>query len=550
MKRFLLLLFMLLAGMNSQAQTVRPEPGMWYNPARSGHGFDLNFYEQDTMAVVWYTYDKQGMPIWYQAAGPYDANTWQADLYRYKWDGSSATPTAVGTIELDFSDSRHASLQWSIDYGQGPETGSEPVELLIAERGIPAENYSGHWFDPDEPGWGMTVGNQGEVEFAVLYFYDGNGDPTWALGATQLGGAKAVVNHDMRSYRGFCPGCTYEGTSSEVIGSLTRDFTSQQHGSTSYRMELNNGLSGVFERSNSHVAMASDPITVEDLAMQRMEFFMGLSGLDSTIGYAQSASSEALSLVGTPGYLTCPEITTESGTRFVIDWGDGCVGPDGIERSGKATLEISNYQASLSSVSGTQTITWEDYREDGQLMLDGVMESEFDLNGSAGVYDGTIRLTFVSFYSAGTVLNGTIVLELNGLNAMATNPGDAYDSLVYRYDNFSVDGLVLNGTVTLVPESSHPGELYRLTITIDLENTGETLQGEILMVWETETRFVVNTTEPLMFGPDSFEMNDVVYDLELCYDYPISGTVSWTENGVTYSMTYDGSCSQPPLVIN
>ena len=531
-----------------QAQTVEPEPGMWYNPERSGHGFDLNFYEQNTLAVVWYTYDKQGYPIWYQGAATFDDNNWETDLYQYHWDGSAATPTVVGTIRLEFQDDRHATLVWTIDYGSGPETGSEAVELLVAETELPSENYSGHWFDPQEPGWGMTVGDQGNIEFVVLYFYDDAGNPTWALGAGELPASKALFTLDMLSYRGFCPGCTASTPTTEVIGSLTRDFTSETEGTTTFSMQLANGLAGSFARTGSPIARASDPIGVDDLASDRMTEMLNLISIDQTIAAIQSLNGAIFSGTGSLG---CPMVTAENGgQKITMDWGTGCTGRDGKTYSGKATMELEGYTSSMSEITGKQTITWEDYRVDGVLMMDGVMMITLQLSGSNGLMDGSMAMMFTDFYAEGTFLDGGVTMNVQGLSTTPTTPDESFDSIQYVFDQFYLDGMRVDGTVLVEMQPSQPGDIYRVRITVDANTADGPVNGEVEVAQTGETRYEFDTLGNFTVGMSQFVLEQVIADSSLCEEMPIAGTMRWIEGGVTYSQTFDGSCTWPPIVVS
>ena len=42
--------------------------GHWWEPARSGSGFDI-FSANGNVGIVWFTYDAGGKPIWYTAVG-------------------------------------------------------------------------------------------------------------------------------------------------------------------------------------------------------------------------------------------------------------------------------------------------------------------------------------------------------------------------------------------------------------------------------------------------------------------------------------------------
>jgi hypothetical protein len=63
------------AGMAPAAQLSERSPvrlGLWWDPARSGSGFEF-FDAGDQIVLVWYTYRVDGSPIWYSAAGAFDS---------------------------------------------------------------------------------------------------------------------------------------------------------------------------------------------------------------------------------------------------------------------------------------------------------------------------------------------------------------------------------------------------------------------------------------------------------------------------------------------
>ena len=47
---------------NVWADTFRPQPGLWYNKAVPGHGYDLEM-SGNNLAVVWYAYNQDGTPV-------------------------------------------------------------------------------------------------------------------------------------------------------------------------------------------------------------------------------------------------------------------------------------------------------------------------------------------------------------------------------------------------------------------------------------------------------------------------------------------------------
>lgn len=203
---------------------LKPRAGQWFNPARSGHGFDLQF-SGPNMFILWYTYEDDGSPTWYLASAPY-ALEWRADLLRVTWDPQSGTPLplAVGEISASFDSARSGVITWKM----GTRQGSEPVQPLTSGLGFPLPDRTGSWFDVAEPGWGISVHSDGDVRLTVVYFYDAEHQPRWTLGQGSNAGSGALA---LRSYTGFCPDCPAVATSSVPAGSIEFDFDGARKGS-------------------------------------------------------------------------------------------------------------------------------------------------------------------------------------------------------------------------------------------------------------------------------------------------------------------------------
>src|SRR6185503_21014456 len=63
---------------DAASKTLRASTGLWYDPARSGSGFDVQRLG-GAMFATWYTYQDDGSPTWYQAVGD-AANPWVGTL--------------------------------------------------------------------------------------------------------------------------------------------------------------------------------------------------------------------------------------------------------------------------------------------------------------------------------------------------------------------------------------------------------------------------------------------------------------------------------------
>ena len=105
LKRLLISLVLCVAAASAGAASMADRSpffqGHWWDPARSGHGFEI-FNAADRVMAVWYTYDTAGRPIWYTAQGPraeLGAKAWPLQLHRWG-NGRISQSITVGEISL------------------------------------------------------------------------------------------------------------------------------------------------------------------------------------------------------------------------------------------------------------------------------------------------------------------------------------------------------------------------------------------------------------------------------------------------------------------
>jgi hypothetical protein len=200
----------------------RPVAGGWYNPARSGHGLDVQVVG-DLLFVIWYTYDADGTPTWYQGQADKAHGVWESPLYRVTWNGSAATPVAIGSMRLEFEDERRASFSWVLP----DSSGSEPMQPLSVGSSSETQYPTAAWFDPAESGWGLSVTRQGERAYAIAFVYDPQGQPTWVLGVADAEVGATRLDFAVDRYLGpsLCPGCGgSEGITPVPAGHLLFDI--------------------------------------------------------------------------------------------------------------------------------------------------------------------------------------------------------------------------------------------------------------------------------------------------------------------------------------
>lgn len=246
---------------NTAAPSLAPE--LYYNPARSGHGLVVTRAGADAQ-FLWYTYDQSGQPTWYLflPTGYYGTNpsVFTGPLLRSTWDGSQGSG---GQIAGYASITRTATNEFVFDFNLLGLSGSEPMQFLGASGCISGDNvrtptdFTGLWYQPSTAGWGASVHIAPGLEFVPFFIYDDLGQPRWVLGTH---GAPTVANiapatNSLSQLFGFCPTCSYTGTTQRAAGSyalkmdatprLAADIT----GTVTLNARLQTPLIGSFNQS-------------------------------------------------------------------------------------------------------------------------------------------------------------------------------------------------------------------------------------------------------------------------------------------------------------
>ncbi len=242
-------------------------PELYYNPARSGHGLIVTRAGSDAQ-FIWYTYDQTGQPTWYLflPTGYYGNNpgnnpgVFTGPLLRSTWDGSTGSGgQAAGYASI----TRTRTNEFVFDFNLLGLSGSEPMQFLGASGCISGNNvstptdFTGLWYQPSSAGWGASVHIAPGLEFVPFFIYDDLGQPRWVLGtnsAPSLANSAPATN-PLSQLFGFCPTCSYTGTTQRAAGSyalkmdalprLTADIT----GSVTLNAALQAPLIGSFIQS-------------------------------------------------------------------------------------------------------------------------------------------------------------------------------------------------------------------------------------------------------------------------------------------------------------
>ncbi len=223
------------------------QPGHWYNPAKSGHGW--NFYWSNRLALpqsdamfgnnydlvgLWYTYEAKyaisdpscnSCPPLKGAYRPVvirlkavslGADSYAGSLYVSRGDG---TEDWVGNAQVSFgADNNSASIYWRANFKKEKLVDTDPLVFLLGSDPDNATNishFSGLWQHDGDDRY-LVATNIGDVaEIVTVVFQDDADDPTW-LQAINYGAAAAGTSN-------FCLGYQLEGYSPK---------TSKPHGWT------------------------------------------------------------------------------------------------------------------------------------------------------------------------------------------------------------------------------------------------------------------------------------------------------------------------------
>jgi hypothetical protein len=195
--------------------------GLWWDPSSNGSGWEIN-QSGDAFFAIWYTYDVDGNPVWYTTNGPFADGQYSGDLLQFSWDYNDQlvnTPVVAGNVTIDFFNPQLAEISWRL----GDQQNSYTVRPFIFSGSPAMADHSGSWFDPQESGYGMTIQSQGDLTYAVLYYYDEAGKPTWSAGIN----AEDDQSLSLLNFKGSCPWCEYSTPTYVPAGELSAQFQSE-----------------------------------------------------------------------------------------------------------------------------------------------------------------------------------------------------------------------------------------------------------------------------------------------------------------------------------
>jgi hypothetical protein len=175
--------------------------GMWYDPARSGEGLQLEILSPDVALIEWYTYDAQGKQRWIQGVGNIAGDsiqfpqvyTTQGGKFGAAFNPDDVKITVVGNLSLTFGDCNTGTFKYTA-FGQSQTlpiqrltqtmgAGCAPINGVPGEPAMSYAGQSGSWYNTTRSGEGFDLQwLSNGAAIVTWYTYDANGNQVWLLG--------------------------------------------------------------------------------------------------------------------------------------------------------------------------------------------------------------------------------------------------------------------------------------------------------------------------------------------------------------------------------
>lgn len=185
-----------LPARDAQAQTTSYSD-LWWNPAESGWGINLN-QQGDIIFATWFTYGDGGRNEWYvmsnaskQADGSFKGDIYQTTGVPFAQINGQAARQGLATVgsgTFRFSANNTATFNYKIgavdqtknivrqQYKVTPTVCTQQPPLISRAA---SQNYQDLWYIPAEDGWGINITHQENTLFATWFTYDADGKGVW-----------------------------------------------------------------------------------------------------------------------------------------------------------------------------------------------------------------------------------------------------------------------------------------------------------------------------------------------------------------------------------
>jgi hypothetical protein len=225
--------------------------GLWEPSSRPDIHQGVDFNSAGAYrAMLWYTFNEDGEPTWYQAAAAAtDGNVFVAELLRYTNDGTLQHSAPVGYVSFTTLSETDSIFSFVL-YGQA---GSDRMRAL-ASKNCPTidesqKSYDGLWARAVVGLGGASGLVNAAAQAFVHYIYDDSGNPVWFT-ASPSPQSPSTTEMGILQWTGNCPVCTGNEPSSATVGTFTRVFADESNLTWTLDYDLNSPISGTIDRTD------------------------------------------------------------------------------------------------------------------------------------------------------------------------------------------------------------------------------------------------------------------------------------------------------------
>lgn len=263
---------------------AQPVSGNWFSPAHDGHGIDFQLLRRDVdlgdvYYVTFYTFDKHGQTELYTALGrlvdgkfvgsPDDSGY---SLFRVIHDAGGTAAEYVGFLDIDFnqaaqspqcralgrSGSQLGLMHWSIE----GNSGTWCIEPTVDTADVPSPDFNGHWYAPQDSGWGMELilsnaTDNPPLAAIGLYIPDGQGVPRWL--AAQVGNFTSGMAIQLVELTGYCRTCPAKPLDQRAAGSIRLHLDDPTSASNHVDIDVQFADGSRFRKDGVPIALLSIP---------------------------------------------------------------------------------------------------------------------------------------------------------------------------------------------------------------------------------------------------------------------------------------------------
>lgn len=269
-------LMALLIASSVEAETIGSGfSAMWYDPARSGEGLQLEILGADAALVEWYTYDEQGKQRWLQGIGQIvhsaagdsiefsQLYVTQGGNFGANFNPADVHHQVVGDATLSFSDCDNGIFHYDA-FGQSQTlsvvrltqtmgAGCAPLNGIPGQPVMTYAGQSGSWYDVSHSGEGFALQWMSRNQAIVTWYtYDTSGNQVWLLGIGAQQPDGSLLFKQMSRTHGPRFGTAYDPA----------DLQAENWGTLTLQLNCNNGT--------AHYASSQVEFGSGDLSLTRL----------------------------------------------------------------------------------------------------------------------------------------------------------------------------------------------------------------------------------------------------------------------------------------